>query len=165
MGKQIRFFMDENDEMEFVNYIYSNGDVLIIDKVGVDGNIQIIKDPIELECYNYYLYSPGMRICIRESGFISETFSEVIEFRRAERKGNIMYYGRLWMEMKYWDENSNLVSKSPQLEKKYNLYKRYITKNYKLSQDKDFYIGPHAYDLYLKGEIKTMAGPVVEVKF
>ena len=34
----------------------------------------------------------------------------------------------------------------------YNRVKRYITKNYIISEDKGYYIGPYCYELYLEGK-------------
>lgn len=166
MGKQISFFMNEQDEQYFVQKIIKSADLLIRNKLDPDRNIQIV-DKVEQDkkyLLQYCIYYKDWSLIVNDNAFIDRISSEVIEFDVSYTKENRMYPGRLWVEMKYWAENKELVTKRPELEEKYKLYKKYITKNYRISKDKHYYIGPGAYELYKQGW-KMMSGPKYEVAF
>ena len=48
-----------------------------------------------------------------------------------------IHAGRIWMQMKYWNENDEYVSKSENLEKGYKDIKKWITKNLPKMDDHD----------------------------
>jgi hypothetical protein len=90
--------------------------------------------------------------------------NKLAEFRNIKR----VEPGRLWVQLKYYssyDENARIICKEKWLEDKYNYYKRWIIKNYKISKDKMFYIGKETYTLNKEAGYKMMGGPIVEIEF
>lgn len=67
-------------------------------------------------------------------------------------------HGRLWFDSAYYDENGIKTIKRTELKKLYNHMKRFITKNWKLANNKFGYIGMEAYDLYKKNIIRPCSG-------
>ncbi len=157
MGRQIRFFMAPEDEGEFVDMILEKKELLVRPKLK-DGNIEPIKTRLSISDYKLYIISEHSRIVGKSTGFICETFSDVIEFYRCKIKdGCRMEYGRLWVELKYWDEQGQLITKNKRLSERFEFYRKWIKKNYLLSKDKEFYIGDEAYKLYCEGELKMIS--------
>jgi hypothetical protein len=158
--------MDQADENRLLEFIYANEDMLIKVKL-VDGKLQSVSPADELTDFKYYIFNKSWKM-------ISDTFfnvdydsAEAIEYLRPTIRDNKMEPGRFWIEMKYWEKENDrdiIITKNPDLDKKYKLYKKYITKNFRLSKDKHYYISPGAYKLYKQGW-KMMAGPIVEVVF
>jgi hypothetical protein len=166
VGKQISFFMDQNDEKEFVDFVYLNADILIKEKT-LEERVQAVRPTDVLNDTKDYIYNPCLKIVTDEQSRIHYLFAEAIEYCRTEIRNRTMEPGRLWIEMKYWtveDGKDVLATKTLDLDKKYKLYKMYITKKFQLSKDKFAYIGPGAYELYKQGW-KMMAGPIVELEF
>lgn len=70
-----------------------------------------------------------------------------------------MEYGRLWVELKYWDKQRQLIAKNKRLYERFDFYRKWIKKNYRISKDKCFYIGDEAYKFYCQGKLK-MVSPI-----
>lgn len=72
-------------------------------------------------------------------GNIEYTTALVIEFRRTmvRKKEKTIQSGRIWMQMKYWNEHGEYVSKSENLDKGYKDIKKWITKNLQKMEQKD----------------------------
>jgi hypothetical protein len=106
------------------------------------------------------------KIIYSRNGFIDVICSDVIEFSRSmARNQKKVQYGRLWVELKYFEESGVGVTKEKWLNEKYSAYKRWIEKQYKISKCKDFYIGATTYKIYKHESFKLMATPVLEVEF
>lgn len=63
----------------------------------------------------------------------------VIEYTRTvvREKEKTIQSGRIWMQMKYWDEHHEYVSKSENLDKGYKDIKKWITKHLQKMEQKD----------------------------
>jgi len=86
-------------------------------------------------------------------GYVRSFDSEVIEVitsKIIENEKQIME-GRIYVELYDFDENDMKYKRSEALESMYVKYSKYIKKNFKISKDKYYYIGPGAYELYKKG--------------
>jgi hypothetical protein len=78
MGRQISFFMVNEDEQEFFKNVIESGDFLL------DKNInRLASDNIKSCDGNIWIASPQSRITKTRHGFIDEERSEVIEFSRS----------------------------------------------------------------------------------
>lgn len=156
MGKQIRFFMLPEEEKKFIDIVLAQKDLLVRPKFK-DGNMDLIRDSLNISDYKLYIVTKQSRIVCRSTGFISETLSDAIEFLRCKIDNHKLEYGRLWVEMKYWDEKGQLITKDKQLNKRFEFYRKWIKENYRISKDKGFYIGDEAYKLYREGKLKMIS--------
>ena len=162
IGKQIRFFMLYSDEKQFFESVSELKDIIVNDKL----------QPVtvnELQNSNkttFYIMSSESSIIKDKNGYINAIRSEVIEFSKCLiRNDKLVSYGRLWAEFEYFDDSEHRVIKSKRFKDKFVEYKKWITKNLKLSNSKDFYIGQEALKLYKFEGYKMMATPKLEVKF
>lgn len=66
--------------------------------------------------------------------------------------------GRIWFEPKYYDINGIKKSKNKKLTSLFSAIKRYVQKNYVLATNKNYYIGPDAFQKYIDGEFIPCSG-------
>lgn len=160
MGKQMRFFLNQNDINNFYIFLKEQ-DSFIINEDGTaleDYDIQRLQDyeymrnkfkhcsffiTYQNAKINYRYYSSIDRKCL------SSMDSEVIEFSFSFPKDKKYEVGRVWFSEKYYDDKGNIFEKSSTLSDLYNKIYRYIRKNYRLSTDKFAYIAENAYKEYL----------------
>lgn len=162
MSRQIRFFMLKEDEINFIKFVRGM-DCKIIDKKGIDILTSVEKETIFNQ---YYLSFNESNIFINKNSYIDELKSDAIEFDSCLiREGKNIDYGRLWLKTQFYNERGTIVKKGKWLEQKYNKMKRWIINNYKISEDKDFYIAEEAYKRYLDGSYDMMATPITKIKF
>jgi len=138
MGRQHVFAMDEEDEILFMEYLRGNGYVIYQDdKSGIPKLIEKFPEPFSSKgWFILYLYRSNFgEMKFRELNdgrlYLDAGIAPVIEFSRTiVRHGNVreIQFGRIWVEMKYYDENEMLVKKSEELDKGYKDIKRWINK-------------------------------------
>ena len=151
MGKQIGFFMGPEDEKKFIELVLSQQDLLIRIKLK-EGEIDPVKDPLNTNDSQLFIVSRQAKIIAWDSGFIKGSESDVIEFDRCKRDSNKIKVGRLWMEMKYWDKQEQLITKEKWFNDRFEFYRRWLKKKYRISKNKGYYIGEEAYELYREGK-------------
>lgn len=162
MGKQITFFILHDDEESFFHAIAENNDRLINSK----GEEYGIQEAINSTEAKFYIISNESNIFIKENGFIDSLRSDVIEFVRSYVKDKcFVTYGRMWIELNYFNEDTTVVKKEEWLNNKYSSYKKWFVKNCKNSKCKGYYIGAQTYNLYKSGIYKMMATPLLKVEF
>jgi hypothetical protein len=163
MGRQINIFMSEKDQIEFVQQILSLGDKLVDRK----GNSLYSFYEINQAQYKVYILNSQIGPLLLSDGFVDDGKSTVIEFIKCafEENGGLVKEGRLYIRTEYLDENQNFVRKSEEFIKWYQKYKKYITKNYKISKQKTRYIGPNAYNDYQEGKYKFISNSYDLVEF
>ncbi len=162
MGKQIRYFMLNEDQVKLVDFVKELSD-MIVDNKGIALAVEHI---YVSNRSSFYILSQQSKVAYSDNGFIEAFSSDVIQLsKNMIRRQNQVEYGRLWVELKYYDSLGNIVTKDKWLSDKYNMYKKWIIKNCRISKEKDFYIGEATYKLYKSGEYKMMATPVTEVEF
>ncbi len=169
MGKQIRFFMLNSDEEKFLEYVKESG-AQISDKksnpIEIDKFGRIIEDKDQPSITQLFITSPESKIIKDENGFIDQILSDVIVFRRCSlTEEKMVWEGRIWAEFKYYDDRDELIKKEKWFEQKFNKYRSWIKKNFRISIDKFAYIGEEAYKLYKEKGYRMMNGPKVEIKF
>jgi hypothetical protein len=169
MGRQIRFFMLNSDEEKFLEYVKESG-AQIFDKksnpIEIDKFGRIIEDKDQPSITQLFITSPESKIRKDENGFIDQILSDVIVFRRCSlTEKKMVWEGRIWAEFKYYDDRDELIKKEKWFEQKFNKYRSWIKKNFRISIDKFAYIGEEAYNLYKEKGYRMMNGPKVEIKF
>jgi len=113
----------------------------------------------------FFIASSESKIFKSKNGFLDQIRSDVIECSRCIlQNGNLLFEGRIWVEPRYYDENGIIKNKEAWLAQKFNAYRSWIKKNFRISADKSAYIGAEAYALKTKGH-RMMNGPNVEVMF
>lgn len=172
MGKQVNFYMLEEDEKEFVEFVLGDGKTVILGHGSLQEVPPIlgrlpIEDPSPPLFRNYvYFWKPGyplfMRYIVMKAGplqgqgvyLVDDLTSSVIEFSRSffsPIRENSLTRGRIWAEMRYWEGN-NLIYKGEEFERWYDSIARWLRKRYqKIGSKPYFYIGPHAYRWYQAG--------------
>ena len=171
MGRQINFFMSENDEARFIEMVKSYQDYFI----DVHGNHvsyeEIISNPSKLNAdrklptSQLFIAAPNSYIEIN-GGILQRVISEVIEFDRSLFSNpNEIWNGRIWIATRYYDNNNVIVKKQKSFLDKFSSYRKWITKNLIPDKEKIFYIGPDAYSLMHEKKLKMKNSPTVEIEF
>ncbi|CDM67734.1 Hypothetical protein CM240_0569 [Clostridium bornimense] len=165
MGRQICFYIVQEDFDELLKVICKNGGRIIYE----DGSIvdekvlgNIMDENFRNRNYKYdtfYIKLDASRLFFDYAEKIKRKYiehwqSDIIHFsfNMKDLKNGGEIYSRLYLNNNYYNENEELVYKLKDLDTFYNRVKRYITKNYIISEDKGYYIGPHCYELYLEGK-------------
>jgi hypothetical protein len=139
MGRQINFYMDEDVESAFVKLVLENGQILC-DSENMGAEPMVITEPSELLACSEYasrsLYQPtfgDLTLRPLDNGKIMLEFmiSPVIQYSRTlvDHNRKTVRSGRLWVEMKYWDAEGNLVTKPEELAKWYESLARWVMKH------------------------------------
>lgn len=160
MGMQIRFFMASQDEVYFYNLINELGDILIDNR----GNPLSVEESMKYKL-NQYITSTDYANRLHHNEIVDPIGANVIDFSKAScNKEKQFEPARLWIEVKFWDDSGNLITKDKWLIDKFNCYKKWIKKNCKLSKDKNYYVGKAAEKLYREEGYKLMSTPKYEVE-
>lgn len=138
MGKQISFYMDENDENAFFDFIQNNGVVFWAKPHQDPEPTTKLPDKSESGWFKLYLYKEcfGPMVYAEVTGghkYINSTIAPVIDFSRTVilTDSKNINPGRLWLEMKYYDENGRLIVKDESINDWYNELFKWIKKNLK----------------------------------
>ena len=131
MGKQIRFYMDQETELELIEEILKNGKIIydsitdIQPPIQID-NMQELKQSQDNKINVLYFYRPEYGVIVThvlpdKKIALKSSESPVIEFMktRVNHDEKEIYPGRLWVEMKYWDAAEEFVDKPEELAKWY----------------------------------------------
>lgn len=139
MGKQIGFIVNPEDETKFFQFIMEEGTVYfegnnskpkqifdLPNSLSEKGWFQLYLCPKSIEKVTFETDSLGMQ-------YINSINASVIEFRRTIIRENPkeITRGRLWLEMKYYDDNGNIVVKEQELNEWYTKLSKWIKKNLK----------------------------------
>lgn len=153
--------MDKEDEEKFVSYVLSQNDYFInTSNQSIDSY-----ELIESKELSFFIASSQSKINLSRSGFVDSITSDVIQYSRGIKKESQITHGRLWFEVKYYDESQVLISKEKWLKEKFRLHSNWIKENYRQSRCKDFYIGEGAYQHFKNGNLHMMATPILKVEF
>lgn len=133
MGKQIRFIMDQEDEKTFFDFVNRNG-VVYFSK-STEKPIIITELP-NCDWFKLYLYRDDVEsIKYRKTNngviYIDLIESPVIEYRRTQIRScsKEISRGRLWLEMKYYDNDDVLIMKDKMIDLWYKELSKWIKKN------------------------------------
>lgn len=170
MGRQIRFWAIQKDYEELSEILLQN-DIIVLTRSGNR------LEPSNKKFYTVFgteqcvLTKEGFYLKYKPDNAFDPWNSEVIEFifcrpnklKITDSNGcriirTCYEHGRLWYDPNFYDENFNKNPKCKELSSMYDTLKRYIKKNYKISKCKCGYIGPYAYDEYLKGNYISCSG-------
>lgn len=162
MGKQIRFFMTEIDEYNFLKTVSEHKHILLDSK----SKHLTFEEALASKELMLFIALSDSKIIVSKSGFIDQITAEVIEFARCkEWMEKVLDEGRLWVKIKYYDNSQQLCTKSRQVNEVYNIYVKWIKKNHRISKCKDYYVGPDAYQKYKNKGYIMKAGPKHFVEF
>ena len=154
-GKQFSFFLGLTDQIAIEEAIRASGDVVFLadrshSEVGEQLPSSIMLDP-ENECFRILLARrvdlPLLRFHptgYRDDDFACNVmFQPIVEFDRFLSFKRIIRAGRFYRQDKYWNEDRELVSKSPEFtlwaDELYKLVKKTLTK-----VEQGFFAGPEA---------------------
>jgi hypothetical protein len=170
MGKQVNFYMLEEDEREFVEFVLSERKTVILgagsqqemppilDGLPVEDSPTIWRNTVFFWRPSYPLFT---RHVVMKVGplqgqgvyYIDFLRSSVIEFGRSLLlpDENLLTRGRIWAEMRRL-EGDKFVHKGEEFEKWYDTIAAWIRKRYrKVGTKPYFYIGPRAYSWHQAG--------------
>ncbi|MDE6568712.1 MAG: hypothetical protein K2K70_13420 [Lachnospiraceae bacterium] len=150
MGRQYNFAMDEADEKLFMKYLRENGYVVYFERTHkMPGTIDEFPAPFSDGWFILYIYHPDFGDMKFKSYIPNESNTKidyieciaapVIEFMRTvvRHEEKAIRSGRIWIQMKYWNEYGEYVSKGENLEKGYKDIKKWITKHLQKMEQKD----------------------------
>ncbi len=169
MGRQVNFYMTNEEEKRFIEFTNGTGDIVILADTSPTQELRDIKtlpEPFSVPSWAFLLMynrnvkpEPILEYVPQQKHYVVERFqSPVVEFSRSFVKNDVMRAGRIWAEFKFYDEHRNLVAKDPMFQKWFNQLANWIRKNYKLV-DSLTYAGPEAVIFRAKGGIwETLAG-------
>ncbi|GIK10543.1 MAG: hypothetical protein HND45_04915 [Chloroflexi bacterium] len=176
MGKQVRFFMFENDESRFLEFLAKDKKLRFVLPVTVSTNFSIFepRDILSLDEKILYLWdssydlhpyinSSFRKFYAEEVGrfietdqmvySISASNAPIIEYIRSSlNKNGELTVGRIWAEMYALNENKEFVYKGHSFEKLYDNLATWLRRNLKRGKEKKEYFGEGAIAWYQKGK-------------
>ena len=155
MGKQIMFYVTQEDMNELICIVQENGGIFIHESgIELDQN-----DLLHYTDYSYlykkyyyvncYIKTKNSKIQYKYAEKINRIYidndnSELIDIimpHESIKIENGMVWSRFWHD-----------PKNKELDMIFDCVKKYIRKYYHLSKDKSYYLGPNFYDLYIRGK-------------
>jgi len=166
MGKQITFFMNSDDEREFVEFVGQNPSTVFIQTHGDRQHFTEFRYPEEMNLSNYlssFWWIWNKEICgkltvrqFKPDAFALDTeeTSGLVQFHRSFPRGKVLLAGRLWAEMYALDRaNQQLVYRGKEFEKWYDKLARWIRNRYTRDPKYGDYIGSGARAAYERGDV------------
>lgn len=136
MGKQINFFMDMETEERFISYIKENGVILFEGNNEKPTEIDTLPAPFSGKgWFKVYLHNNTGDLKFKRLSIgrkiIDSIESPVIEFTRTVIRDDSkeISKGRLWVEMKFYNDDGTLIIKDDILEEWYKLLCKWIKIN------------------------------------
>ena len=149
MGRQINYYMSPKVQENFVEYLIQNQFVFL------DYYAKTVEQPLSKSVYRMYLYKPEYGDVVMRKDckdILDVPKSPVIQFNKTsinEEKKKVIW-GRLWVEIKYYDEKGEIITKNDSLVKDYGRLNRWIKKNVPRYEYRS---GKHVYKEYINDEI------------
>lgn len=163
MGKQVRFFMTNKDEVDFLKVIVQFSNSILDNKAFI---LTVEEAKSSTSNLSLFIASKNANISKDNNGFVDPIVAEVIQFSRCMLlEDKYLRNGRVWAEFKYYDDRKKLVNKSKEFKDTYNIYEKWIKKNFRLSKCKDYYIAKDAYRAYKEDGIIFVTGPKQVIEF
>jgi len=140
MGKQFNFLMDIETESKFVEFIKSCGGKILFEGTNINPEeIQQLPEQFSGKgWFSVYLYKSEFgELYYRElengRKYIDSIKSPVIEFNRTiiRESQKEISQGRLWLEMKYWNNNDVIEYKTQCIDDWYKELNKWIKKSVK----------------------------------
>mgnify|MGYP002875499010 FL=1 len=148
MGKQINFYMSENVQNQFIDFLISNN-FLFLDNEGNKIDFQ------NLCSYNdYYLYKNEFGYLLTKNNSIDVLNSPIIEFCKTRVKENRILRGRLWISDQYYKSNNAQTQQSKNYIMEYNMLAKWIKKNvpYQNIKKGEFFVKEYTNDELIQME-------------
>jgi len=171
MGKQVNFYMIEQDEAEFLDFALDHPDTVILGSPSLNPEPLVLDGLPQDRSAVYWrdevlLWKPGYPLFIQptvmKAGphagqklfFVDELRSSVVQFVRSILlpEENLLTRGRIWADMRRL-EGDHFVYKGQEFERWYDTMAAWIRKRYRKIGERSpyFYIGPQAYEWYQAG--------------
>lgn len=122
MGRQINFYMCEEIQNQFINYL-ANNDFVFLDNDGKKIEFQNLCAYTE-----FYLYKHEFGCVLTNNDSIDILNSPIIEFCKTRVKGNRILRGRVWISDYYYKNNGQTQESKKYIIEYQNLVK-WIKKN------------------------------------
>jgi hypothetical protein len=141
MGKQIGFLLDKDTEKRFIEFIMQDQecDIRLRKKNGERYAIKEASELLESDEFQVHIYRKNfgnVEYEILNNGrvFYNTTFTPEIVYSRTitrELPQKEIIRGRLWVEMRYYDDDGNIVMKDEKLDECYKQLVKWIKRNAK----------------------------------
>jgi len=159
MGKQIEFIIDNATEDNFYNYLISQGFNFYIENNNNVEEINKFPQPFTTDFwYSINLYKKGFGdLIIKETKnnikYIDKLLSPIIEYSRSVilENNKTISKGRLWVELRYYDNKNILKSKSKDLDDCFKILSKWIKNNLKQYEVNS---NSNIYNLYITESMK-----------
>lgn len=152
MGRQINFYICENIQNSFIEYLQDNQFDFL------DRNSDIVNQPSSMNVFSLYLYKSnyGELVMQQGNGASMDTIkSPVIQFCKTgiKKEQKKILRGRLWIATQYYDDEGNWVKKSELFVKDYQKLNRWIKKNVPYQEIRK---GEYLVKEYINDELKKL---------
>jgi hypothetical protein len=161
MGRQTNFYFTSKDDAGFLDFIEQNGMIIY----SYEAKILTRAEADSYDESELFLSFHNAEIFMRVTS-IEQLSSEVIQYSRSIcKEGKRLWTGRIWSELRKYDDKWKKVEKNPELTAFYNVLSKWIKKESKISVCKSFYIGKDAYERYKNDNWIMVSGPKTTVEF
>lgn len=153
MGRQVRFYMTDEDTAEFLRFAGSDRNVGVFMVWQASEEIAFLDElPAPGTSFGYALClwdrdgSPKPILTYvppQQYYSVDEIDSEVIQLHRSCLDATRLSQGRIWAEFSVWRSDGTLQRKSKRFEQWFGRLARWIKRNYAIDDDGD-YVGPGA---------------------
>ena len=142
MARQVTFFMTQEDEDAFLNFVRRTGDVVLIPSTSTTDLFQpldALPSPFSFEPWRQFWLWNRAIVPNYHSEYVPENnryvinglLSSLVEFSRSYVKENTMYPGRIWAEFTIADEETNdLGQKSREFKNWYEEMAKWIRREF-----------------------------------
>lgn len=150
MGSQIRFYMTEEDEAEFIRFLRSTGDIVISPAVSSSAELKTLdsfwRNTPEVDCFGCVLWNrdispePKINFVPEPHGlyYIDKLDSEVVDVTPCSQTRNKLSLGRFHIEKTFLDQNGHVAKKSKEFISWYEKICKWVHKNYKKIEKGDY---------------------------
>lgn len=176
-GRQVNFYMTNEDERQFVDFLMTTGDVVLHAYTSMTPRfepVRLLPEPYSGDFWYAFTIlnrsiSSNLRVrFISQQGYyvVDELNSSVIEFTRSVPETSIkaVHRGRIWADLTWLDnEKKIIVHKEPAFKKWYETIAGWIRRKY-IRLDQLEYAGPDAIKLRDEGGALLTVPPTVGSK-
>lgn len=162
MGKQVNFYMTGKDEQEFLQFVKTTGDTVILPYTSPSPEflpVQKVPEPLSGRFWgDFWLFNRSVSSnlvveFISKQGYytIDGLQSSVIEFSRSFVKEGILKRGRIWAEITRLDKEKRvLLPKEVEFKEWYEVVAKWIRRRFNRLPS-GFYAGPGTLEFRKRG--------------
>ena len=141
MGRQVNFYMNAEDEGEFLDFVMKTGDVVLLPRIAASVPFEAVRMPPRPTPeyppgWPYFLFNRSLSSNLvtkldKTTYYLDPLSSSVTEYSPSIIHGSILYPGRIWAQFTYLNEAKSNIRKEPRFEQWYEAIAKWIKARYK----------------------------------